>query len=83
MTRSAPPSPAFQGGVKKRRSGSTLSIPKPLVQQAFDKPFDKLKALSSIEGLKAVSVSNDSGPESIEGLTITSKVEGQVGESKG
>jgi len=29
LTHSAAPSPAFEGGVKKRRSGSTLSKPRP------------------------------------------------------
>ena len=29
LTRSTAPSPAFKGGVEKRRSGSTLSKPKP------------------------------------------------------
>jgi hypothetical protein len=64
--------------VKKRRSEQTLSKPRPLVRQAFDKPFDKLKAMS---------ISNGSGPESIEGLTIhgiiPNEVEDQPGESKG
>jgi len=30
LTRSTAPNPAFEGGVEKRRSGSTLSKPQPL-----------------------------------------------------